>query len=44
MREDGSNEGRKRERTLLCGNWGQEVEIGGGSEAFGGDDKWGWEG
>ena len=40
--EDRSNEGGERERTLLCGSWGQEVGIGGGSEVFGGDDKWGW--
>ena len=26
----------------MCGSWGQEVGIGGGSEVFGGDDKWGW--
>ena len=39
--EDGSNEGGKRERALLCGSWGQEVGISGGSEVFGGDDKWG---
>ena len=36
--------GKERARTLLCGNWGQEVGIGGGSEAFGGDDKRGREG
>ena len=34
LREDGSNEGGKRERTLLCESWGQEVGIGGGSEVF----------
>ena len=39
--EDRSKEGGERERTLLCGSWGQEVGIGGGSEVFGGD-KWGW--
>ena len=40
--EYGSDEGEKRERTL-CGSWGQKVGVGGGSEVFGGDDKWGWQ-
>ena len=40
LREDRS-EGGKRERTLLCGSWGQEVGISGGSEVFEGDN-WEW--
>ena len=40
--EERSVEGVKSERIVLCGSWGQEVRIGGGSEVFGGDDKWRW--
>ena len=37
-----NDEGGKRERTLLCGSWRHKVGVGGGSEVFGADDKWGW--
>ena len=40
--EDRNDEGGKRDETVLCGSWGREVGIGGGSEEFGGDDKSGW--
>ena len=42
LKEDKSEEGGKRERTLLCGSWGQEVGISGGSEVFEGDNNWEW--
>ena len=37
-----SDEGRKRERTLLNESWGQEVGSTGGSEVFEGDNNWEW--
>ena len=40
--EDRSDEGGKREETVLFGSWGREVGIGGCSEVFGGEDKLGW--
>ena len=39
MGEHRSDEGGIRQRTLLCGSWGQEVQIGGDSEVFGDNDQ-----